>query len=212
MHEAGASVSSDQLALLVRYFGLLTKWNKTVNLTALMLDPPSPGAVDRLLIEPLLAATIVRREAVEMFSAATDANRKLRLLDVGSGGGSPAIPLAIALLPLIELHMVESRGRKAAFLREAGRQLNLPGAQVHSARVEELPSTLAFDLVSIRAVRTDAPLWKAIAGLVRPGGLLAWFHSVQDGQIEGAEFAPMFVPDNVTPLVPGSELVVLRRT
>ena len=48
---AGLLLTSEQAAQLMSYFGLLTKWNKTINLTALALDPPTPQTLDRLLVE-----------------------------------------------------------------------------------------------------------------------------------------------------------------
>jgi 16S rRNA (guanine527-N7)-methyltransferase len=209
MRNAGASVSSQQLELLSRYFGLLTKWNKTVNLTALKLEKPEDETFDRLFVEPFLAARIATGELGRSVTG-------LRLLDVGSGGGSPAIPLAVALGSAVELTMVESRGRKAAFLREVVRQLPLDGAQVMDGRLEKLEGDSspqdAFDLVSIRAVRADQSLWKTLARLVRSGGLVIWFRSPADGT-DDSVFFPHFLLHSVRPLPTGrgSELAVLRK-
>ena len=210
IRSAGASVSSEQLELLGQYFGLLTKWNKTVNLTALELEKPEGETFDRLFVEPFLAARIVSGELDELDRGA----KRLRLLDVGSGGGSPAIPLAVALGPIVELTMVESRGRKAAFLREVVRQLQLDGAQVMDERLEKLegsPSLQeAFDLASIRAVRADQTLWKSLARFIRPGGLVLWFRSPTDSHGDAVLF-PHFLLHSVAPLETGSELAVLKK-
>ena len=213
---AGLLLTSEQAAQLMSYFGLLTKWNKTINLTALALDPPTPQTLDRLLVEPLAAAGIARRvlDSLEAFSA----GQTLRLLDVGSGGGSPAIPLAIGMgRPAqgsgsgVELSMVESRGRKAAFLREAVRDIPLEGARVYQTRLEELQPQ-AFDLVSIRAVRADGDLWEALAEFVSPSGLVLWFRTAGDSG-QDAWFAPMLELHSLHPLIQGtgSELAILRR-
>jgi 16S rRNA (guanine527-N7)-methyltransferase len=94
-------------ARLVTYFDLLFRWNQKINLTSLTnIDE----AIDRLLLEPVAAA----RELAHSPS----------IIDLGSGGGSPAIPLALAL-SAPRLVMVESRSRKAAFLREAVRELGM---------------------------------------------------------------------------------------
>lgn len=201
---ASAEANTRQLEDLALYFGLLTKWNKTVNLTALVLDPPSDEAIDRLLVEPFLAAQ-------ESQLASVDAKEPRRLLDVGSGGGSPAIPLALALGPGVELRMVESKSRKAAFLRETVREIQLKGAEVFNARLEDLAGRLnlqgAFDLVSIRAVRADPALWKALSALVRKGGEVLWFRSTG----EPASAVQEFALTAVRPLKKGSELALLRR-
>ena len=125
----------------------------------------SPDAVDRLLIEPIVAARYV---------PVTTA----RMLDVGSGGGSPAIPLALAV-PRCRLLMVESKTRKSVFLREAVRTLGLKDAEVVTARFEELLARPdlheAHDLVTIRAVRVESRVLLTLQAFAKPGGLLFLF-------------------------------------
>src|SRR6516164_7658019 len=111
--KASVKVSEEAIEQLGRYFELLAKWNAKINLTALPLDPPTRETLDRLFVEPLAAARYFPRDPVAWF-------------DLGSGGGSPAIPLKI-LHPEASLTMVEARVRKAAFLREAVRGLVLWG-------------------------------------------------------------------------------------
>ena len=209
----GVAAAPRQIAQLASYFGLLTKWNKTVNLTALDLDLPNPGTLDRLFVEPFLAAAAIRKVHE---AGAGASGPSTRLLDVGSGGGSPAIPLAIALEQTSGLRMVESRGRKAAFLREVIRQLPLDGAEVFAERLEALVDrpglSESVDLVSIRAVRADRDLWKSLAYLVRPGGFVLWFRTAADANTDPV-FFPHFLLHSVEALVPpDSELGVLRRT
>ncbi len=147
---------------LVRYYELLSHWNRKINLTA--LDDPDE-AIDRLLLEPLVAAKYVPAGSGS-------------LLDVGSGGGSPAIPLKIAL-PQLDLTMVEAKARKSAFLREGIRHLNLLNARVETSRFEELlgrPELLeGFDLLSLRAVRVETKVLHTLQAFLRPGGQLLMF-------------------------------------
>jgi 16S rRNA (guanine527-N7)-methyltransferase len=100
------------------------------------------------------------------------------MLDVGSGGGSPAIPMAL-VLPSIQLLMVESKTRKSVFLREAIRALTLAGADVASSRFEELLARPdlheSHDLVTIRAVRTESRVLSGLQAFVRPRGLIFLF-------------------------------------
>ena len=95
------------------------------------------------------------------------------MLDIGSGGGSPAIPMKLAA-PGISLRMVESKTRKAAFLREVVRTLELDRTAVDAVRFEELLSrpTLhdAVDVVTMRAVRVDRKTLAELQSFVRPGG------------------------------------------
>jgi 16S rRNA (guanine527-N7)-methyltransferase len=187
-------VPDDLAGRLIAYFDLLQRWNRKINLTSLL---DADRAVDRLLLEPLVAATHLPREST--------------LADLGSGGGSPAIPLALAL-GSPRLLMVESRSRKAAFLREAAREVQLE-AKVETARFEVLCRQSEyvgrFDIASIRAIRPDLDTLSAAAALTRTSGLVALFESAD------AEPLPAIPADlawrSTEPLLPstGSRLAVL---
>jgi 16S rRNA (guanine527-N7)-methyltransferase len=150
---------SDRLDI---YYRLLTRWNQKINLTGFDLE--GTEAIDRLLVEPLIAARFVRPEA-------------RRGIDIGSGGGSPAIPLAL-VLPTVSMVLVEAKTRKSAFLREALRSLELEG-EVVTARFEELlvePGLHeSHDLLTIRAVRLEPRTLFGLQAFVRPGGELLLF-------------------------------------
>lgn len=151
---------------LTVYIGLLAKWNKTINLTGFELDPPSDEALNRLLVEPIAISRFL-----SPFTSIQSA------LDIGSGGGSPAIPLKV-LLPKVRFTLVESKARKCAFLREAVRGLELADVQVVNARFEELKvgaDLNAVDLVCVRAVRLDDSLWSGIRDVLQPGSYVANF-------------------------------------
>jgi 16S rRNA (guanine527-N7)-methyltransferase len=113
-------------------------------------------------------------------------------MDVGSGGGSPAIPLKLAS-PQLHLRMVESKTRKAVFLREAVRELNLSSVEVETSRFEELLARPelheGFDLVTVRAVRVEPRTLVTLQAFLRPGGQLFLFRGPG-----GADVA-----DSVTP-------------
>jgi 16S rRNA (guanine527-N7)-methyltransferase len=164
-----ADVPKGAVEALEAYYRLLAKWNVRINLTALPLDEPTDQAFDRLLIEPLAAARHVPGAE----------RRPVAWFDLGSGGGSPAIPLKI-VRPDLTLTMVESKARKTAFLREAIRSLQLQNASVQQIRFEELVGP-KFEgtarLVTARAVRADSELFSAAARLLERGGHLLLFHS-----------------------------------
>jgi len=161
---AGLSLPIDFAIRAERYYELLQHWNKTTNLTALPLNGYPAKSLDRLLIEPLHAAELLPD------------NLPFHCLDVGSGGGSPAIPVAIAR-PLVKMSMVESVAKKSAFLREAVRLVALQGAEVVTARAEELVSSHhdTFDLILIRAVSVNHKLSNALEEMLKPGGKLFVF-------------------------------------
>jgi 16S rRNA (guanine527-N7)-methyltransferase len=179
------------------YFDLLSRWNRTINLTALPLDELPERTIDRLFIEPLIAAQFVEDHPLTWF-------------DLGSGGGSPAIPLKI-VRRASDLTMVESRERKAAFLREVVRSLELPSVKVLAERLETLPLNLEAgpaDLVSIRAVKLNHELLETVSGLLKPGGRLLLFTVAREADAPIAQFR--LVAIKLLP-APGSRLMVWQR-
>jgi len=174
---AGVTLSEGETAALSGYFELLGKWNQKVSLTSLPVNDLSDEAIDRLLIEPLVAARFLPK-------------RPISIIDIGSGGGSPAIPLRIAA-NAASLRMVESKARKAAFLREVVRHLGLAATEVESTRFEELLARPELhesaDVISLRAVRVERKVLAALQGLLKPGGLLFLFRASPslDGQLLG---------------------------
>jgi len=151
---------------LEAYFLELARWNRKINLTAFQIDDDgSDEAVDRLLIEPVMAARFIPANA-------------RHLLDVGSGGGSTAVPMKLAR-PDLSLTMVEVKVRKSVFLRQVSRLLQLSKTEVENARFEELLARPALhesmDVVSIRAVRIDTSTLLSIQAFIKPGGHLLNF-------------------------------------
>ena len=199
--KAGGKASSAQVTNLAAYVELLARWTKKINLTALPVEPLSDEAADRLIVEPVLGAR--RLLPSERF-----------VIDVGTGGGSPAIPLAI-MAPDVRLVMVEVKVRKCAFLREVVRQLGLKGVGVENCRVEELLSRSeyheAVDVVTVRAVRPDRRLLMAIQAFLKPGGRLFWFGAEAS---QKPDFQVPFTSGQSETLVPtmGSQLWILTKT
>ncbi len=112
---------------------MLLKWNARLNLTAIR-EPE--GILERHFLECIFAAQQLPSDIKT-------------LLDFGSGGGFPGIPFAICR-PEIHVTLGESQSKKAAFLREVVRTLNLPNVDVFNGRVEAL--NRRFDAVALRAV------------------------------------------------------------
>ncbi len=199
---AGLGVEPALLAQLEIYYRLLATWNQKINLTSLNLSDASDEAFDRLLVEPLVAA----RHAPPALH---------RMMDVGSGGGSPAVPFALAV-PGLSMLMVESKTRKSVFLREAVRALDLKGAEVATARFEELLARPdlheAHDLVTIRAVRVESRVLLGLQAFLRPGGQLFLFRG--PASTDPADAAPPPLRWQATfPLIESlrSRLVILEK-
>ncbi len=196
---AGLTLEDDLVERLWAYVELLGRWNERMNLTA--LDDKNRG-LDRLLVEPLVAATYL------------PSGRK-RVVDIGSGAGSPAIPLKLAA-PEARLLMVESKVRRAAFLREACRHLEIEGADVETARFETLLARAdlheTHDVLTLRAVRVEARVLNGLQAFVRPGGCLFLFRG-GSGPDMPAEVRPPLAWRETHPLAEelGSRLVVLEK-
>jgi 16S rRNA (guanine527-N7)-methyltransferase len=196
---AGITIPPPLGIRLETYYRLLATWNQKINLAGMDLAEATPEALDRLIVEPVLAA----RHALP----------GVRIIDIGSGGGSPAIPFTLAV-PGRGLLMVEAKTRKSAFLKEAVRALEMKEADVVTSRFESLLSqpTLheAHDLLTLRAVRADVRVLMSLQAFVKPGGQIFLFRSA-DGV--PAELKPPLTAVAAFPLADSiqSRLVVLRK-
>lgn len=128
----GLDLSSAARDKLLAYAALLYKWNRTYSLTALR---EQDKAVSHHLLDSLAA--------LPFLSAST-------LLDVGSGGGMPGIPMAIAR-PDLRVTLIDSNSKKAAFLQQAAIELALPNISVHCGRVEQYHPQDCFSAITSRA-------------------------------------------------------------
>jgi 16S rRNA (guanine527-N7)-methyltransferase len=181
-----------QLKLLA-FRDLLLKWNRTYNLTALR-DPQqaiSHHLLDALAILPHVGAG--------------------PLLDVGSGGGLPGIPLAIAR-PDLSVTLVDTVQKKASFLQQAAIELELKSVAVHHARVEEMRGQYAQ--ISSRAFAELARFVSLTHHLLAPGGRwLAMKGALPDGEINalpaGSEVAAI-IPLAVPGLDAERHLIILK--
>lgn len=139
------------------YLALIVKWNARMNLTAIR-DP----------------AEIVQRHFAECVFAAQHLPANVTtLMDFGSGAGLPGVPIAICR-PEIGVTLAESQGKKAAFLREAVRTLDLT-AEVWDRRVEQMPPQRVFDAVTLRAVDKMMGACAAAVPRLAPDGTLMVF-------------------------------------
>jgi 16S rRNA (guanine527-N7)-methyltransferase len=143
------------LVRLLRYLGLLQRWNAHYNLTAVR-DPQA--MLSQHLVDCLAALPALRAELPA---------GPLRVLDVGSGGGLPGVVLAL-LAPKWQVHCVDTVGKKAAFIRQVAADLQLPNLSGLHARVESLDRE--YDLVICRAFAA-LPLFVSLTRhLLAPAG------------------------------------------
>jgi 16S rRNA (guanine527-N7)-methyltransferase len=172
-----AETPDNLIPQLSTYLELLVRWNARTNLTAIR-DPER--MVERHFGESLFCAL----QLSEALSSDELSSRPERseverpaswvpptLLDFGSGAGFPGLPIQL-LLPEVHVTLAESQGKKASFLREAIRTLNLPHTTVWANRVEDMPPSQTFSVVTLRAVDKMDEALIAARPRVAPNGWL----------------------------------------
>ena len=149
-----ACLDTGQVTQLLAYLELLCRWNRTYNLTAIR-DPA--GMITRHLLDSLSILPWVSGP---------------RLLDAGTGGGLPGVPLAIAR-PELGVTLLDSSGKKVRFLNHLRRELSLPNVHPVQARLEEYESGTEFDTIVSRAFASLAAFAEAARHLAGNARLLA---------------------------------------
>ncbi len=172
----GVAIDDAQRARLAAFVVLLAKWNRTYNLTAIR-------DAERMITHHLLDALAVLPHL--------PARAGLRVLDVGSGGGIPGIPLAIAR-PDWHLVLVDANHKKVAFMTQAMIELKLPNVEAHAVRVEDFAPAAPFDVVISRAFSDLATFAATSARHLAPDGVLAAMKGVHPDE-ELADLPASFV-------------------
>lgn len=137
----GLDLTPAQIDTLMEFQALLGKWNKVYNLTAVR-DPQE--MLTHHLLDSLAAVPALQRHLEQMPAR----EGRTAMLDVGSGGGLPGVVFAICC-PQIDVHCVDTVGKKAAFIQQAAATLRLPNLRGIHSRVEQL--TTRYPLISCRA-------------------------------------------------------------
>ena len=183
----GISLSTGQLDQFGLYYRELAEWNRRVNLTAIT------GCEDTQVKHFLDSLTACLAFGQPAAGAARSLHEAARVVDIGSGAGFPGLPLKLAF-PRLELHLVESVGKKTAFLEHIARVLELQGVTVHTGRAEtlarqpELRET--FDTALVRGVARMSLLLEYALPFCREGGLvLAWKHGGLEHELAHAQAA-----------------------
>jgi len=148
----------EQIEQLRKYIDLLLDWNQRINLI-------SPNDEERIAERHILESLAVLSAWPFLQNAS--------VLDLGSGGGFPGIPLKIVQRDLT-MTLLESRQKKTLFLKAAVQELKLSNCHVVNARVEELTKTSGekFSIVIARAVADLKTLWESSRTLLVSGGVL----------------------------------------
>ncbi len=156
----GLQLGIPEKAVLSRYCDELARWNRKINLTGLR----GVDMVRRLVVVPAWMARQVKLSGV--------------LVDIGSGNGSPAIPMHLVSPGLRQTHLVEARSKRSAFLRHAVTMLKVSNMTVHRGRFEEVARTLGkADWVTLQAVPLTAQLIDIIKYVCTETTTVVWMTS-----------------------------------
>ena len=193
--EAGLTVKPAAAAALASYLDEIRRWNRVHNLTAI---------TD--------AQAMIRRHVVESLALRPHLKGR-RIADLGSGAGVPGIPLAIAE-PHRHFTLIESRGKRAAFLRHVHGLLGLVNVAVHHCRVEAMNDAQTFDTLLARALAPPAELLRLTAHLFGPDTVML----VPTGEQAAGEpvavdrrFHMRRADEAVSELIEGSLLIISRK-
>jgi 16S rRNA (guanine527-N7)-methyltransferase len=164
---------------------MLEKWNKVYNLTAVR--------------EP---ERMIGLHILDSLSVLPHLGRAASVLDVGTGGGLPGMPMAIALAavaPGVRITMLDTITKKTAFVRHAIGELNLRNAEVVTVRVEKYHPPGKFDVVLSRAFAELKDFTECAGHLCAPNGRMLAMKGVHPFD-EIARLPPAFVIEEVIPL------------
>lgn len=151
----GLTISERQAEQLLTYLDEFHKWNRAYNLSAVR-------DIDAMLDRHLLDSLSVL--------APIEARHPRRLIDVGTGGGLPGIPLAVAL-PDCQITLLDSNGKKTRFLFHIKTLLKLDNVSVENLRVERFQPEKPFDIVISRAFASLADMVSGCEHLLSCEGL-----------------------------------------
>ncbi len=143
-------ISEGQRSDLLRFVGLLARWNRTYNLTGVRnpLDMIPRHLLDSLSVSRYLQGTSI--------------------LDVGTGAGLPGVPLAVTR-PELRFTLLDSNGKKTRFVQQAVMELGLKNVRVARTRVEDYVTHRRFDSIIVRAFAPLSDILAKVRNLCQPG-------------------------------------------
>ena len=148
-----------QKELLCRYCDELVHWNKKINLTGLS----GANMVRRLVVEPVWVGLQLKAQG--------------NLVDIGSGNGSPAVPLHV-VCKFQNAHLVEARSKRAAFLRHLTTTMPLSNVVIHRARFEDVGLELGqADWITLQGVALTSDLLASVKQVASATTYIVWITS-----------------------------------
>jgi 16S rRNA (guanine527-N7)-methyltransferase len=158
LSDRGLRVSTGFIQKTNLYHDLILEWSRGINLV-------STNDLGNLLERHILDSLIPIKEIPENGD----------LVDIGSGAGFPAIPIALAR-PNLDIVMIESRRKKVLFLNEAVSRLELPRVSIWHGRLEEYSPVISYDIVTIRAVAITEKIRKYLGKMVKELGKIIYYN------------------------------------
>ena len=159
--ELGIELSPLQLDQFGAFYKLLLEWNEKINLTTITAEK---DVLVKHFLDSLSGASVFSMQ------------KKMKVADIGTGGGFPGIPLAIAF-PEASFLLMDATGKKVRFLKKVIEELGLFHVDAVQGRAEEMAHQEGFrehfDLVVSRAVASMPVLLEYLAGFAKPGGQIA---------------------------------------
>ena len=176
LEQQGLDIDSSAQYKLLQFIELLDKWNKVYNLTSIRNKSQmiTLHLLDSLIVLPYFAVSQVEQK------------KSLRVLDVGTGGGIPGIPLAICL-PRTEFVLLDARIKKIHFIQTVISKLGLTNITAVHARVEQYQDTEGFDRIISRAFASISEMLNLSQHLCRTDGKFL----AMKGQIPKEEIAQL---------------------
>ena len=183
----GIRLSDRQLAQFELFYRELEAWNQRANLTAITGFEETQV---RHFLDSLTVCLPFRRDECSPLDGLPGVGR---MVDVGSGAGFPGLPLKL-VFPGIELHLVESVGKKTDFLEHVVGRLGLDGVTVHQGRAENLARLPKlrerFDLALVRGVARMSLLLEYTLPFCRVGGrVVAHKHGGLEDELSASDCA-----------------------
>jgi len=155
-------ISENAFQLFETYEMILREKNKKFNLV-------SNSSIEKIWLAHFLDSILIA-DIIDLSDS--------RILDFGSGGGFPGIPLKI-IFPSMELYCIESKRKKALFLKLLKQELELPEITIINSRLEDLDQNMAssFDYVTVRAVKMNDEYFMKAFELLKPSGKIILYKS-----------------------------------
>jgi 16S rRNA (guanine527-N7)-methyltransferase len=186
--QLGLSLTDNQIEKLLSYIQEFDKWNKAYNLSAIR-------NIEQMVPRHLL-------DSLSVIPYVADAKPE-NIIDVGTGGGLPGIPLAI-MFPDSKISLLDSNGKKTRFLFHIKTLLNLTNVTVENRRVEDFQPDQRFDVVISRAFASLDDMTSSCAHLLAENGrfmAMKGVYPVDELESMPKHFAlhsahPLKVPDN----------------